>query len=54
MRAVRLGCIQLATGCRKGGADRDVRRPYEVQTVMALVSFLRRLLCARGAGLRGS
>jgi hypothetical protein len=39
MRAVRLGCIQLATGRRKGGSDRDVRRPYDVQTVVALVSF---------------
>jgi hypothetical protein len=54
MRAVRLGCIQLATRRRKGGSDRDVRRPYEVQTVEALVSLLRRLLPAQRRRLGGS
>jgi hypothetical protein len=39
MRAVpSLVGIQLASGRRKGGSDRDVRRPYEVQTVKALGS----------------
>src|SRR5580658_5840533 len=56
MRAVRLGCIQLAIGRRKGGSDRDVRRPYDVQTVVALVSFSGGSLraAALGSGSRGT
>lgn len=45
MRAFRLGvCIQLASGRRKGASGRDLRGPYDVQTVVARGSFLGWLL----------